>query len=385
MPIKNISEVRRLHRLGKVRLGAKKLSTRTGKEYPDAWDHFNFKDTPELSKLFGDNCKEFEIMVPCENINIFFPQERKAYRSSSSGPFCRGDGEIATRVNVGLNVEVDYFENGKTSKRLISSKVPKGQPLDPSGLAYIKEQGLTVGVGEMFDLPCLGDECAYTCQKFCKPVGRFLFLVPSAPRVGVYEISSSSINGMIDLNSALAEGGTIRGIAGRVSMIPLTLMLVPKECNIEGKKKTIHYLQVEYRGTFAQLMQYRSAKAIPDAQLPSRLELDREVPDDLMPQGGKALEAQVGSATPPAPEAPSPHGEPAGQEQPPNESYVPGEDAGEIEGPGLGTPPGAQESREVQGELLPPAKPAAPPARHAQPAKPAAPAGPKKPSRQLFR
>jgi hypothetical protein len=178
--------------------------------------------------------------------------------------------------------------------------------------------------------------------------------------------------------------GYLRGITGRVSMIPLKLKLVPKETKVPktGVPTVIYYLVLEYAGTLASLMEYRSVPQIGMDRMPHRAEIEREVPEDLVPHGGEDLEAQVGSAAPAEPHEGKPAAQdaPQGQEEP----YVPGEDAGET---GLGTPPGVQQSREVQGELLPPpTKPAAAaPARSAPPVKPAAPAGPKKPSRQLFR
>ena len=253
--IKGISEVRRMRRLGKVRLGEKKINDK-GKEYPSALDHFNFEDAPELQAIYGDNCKTIDVMIPNENIDAFFPQERKCYRTS--GLFCRGDGETATRVNVGMS------DGDKNSKA-----VPKGQPLDPSGMEFIKEQGLRLDVGDMFDMPCLGEECPFTQKKLCKPIGRFMFMVPRAQRVGVFEISTTSFNSIVELNSAI---DTIRVIAGRISMIPLKLSLVPKETKVPKStmKKTIHHLVMEFSGTIADLAQYRNAKQIPLEQLPTR-------------------------------------------------------------------------------------------------------------------
>ncbi len=295
MPIKGISEKRRMRRLGRIRLGKKEANKSGNGDHPVALDHFNFEDAPELGVLFGANCKEIDVVLPNENVDAFFPQERKAYRTS--GLFCRGDGETATRINVGVS------DGDKNSKR-----VPKGQPLDPEGTKFIKEQGLAVQVGEMFDMPCLGEDCPFTVQKFCKPIGRFLFLVPKAPRVGVYEISTTSYNSIVELNSSI---DTVRGIAGRVSMIPLKLKLVPKETMVPKTtmKKTIYHLVLEFAGTFADLAKYRNVKEIPLDQLPTRLELDREVPDDLVKKAGQALEEELG----PAPEEPEsqPDPEPA--------------------------------------------------------------------------
>ena len=276
--IKGISERRRLRRIGKIRLGEKKISD-NGKTYPAALDHFNFVDAPGLEELYGKNCKEIEIMLPNENPDTFFPQERKCYRTS--GLFCRGDGETATRVNVGLS------DGDKMSKA-----VPKGQPLDPVGMDFIKEQGLKVDVGDMFDLPCPGEECPFTEKNLCRPIGRFIFLVPKAPRIGVYEISTTSYNSIIELNSGI---DTIRGVTGRISMIPLRLRLIPRETKIPKStmKKTIHHLVLDFDGSFSELAQYRNIKQIPFDKLPARHELEQHIPDDLIPQGGAALDAEL--------------------------------------------------------------------------------------------
>jgi hypothetical protein len=284
--IKGISERRRLRRIGKIRLGEKKIN-KDGKAYPSALDHFNFVDAPGLEELYGKNCKEIEIMLPNENPDAFFPQERKCYRTS--GLFCRGDGETATRVNIGLS------EGDKMSKA-----IPKGQPLDPDGMSFIKEQGLKVDVGDMFDLPCPGEECPFTEKKLCRPIGRFLFLVPKAPHIGVYEISTTSYNSIIELNSSI---DTIRGVAGRISMIPLRLRLIPREAKIPKStmKKTIHHLVLEFSGSFADLAQYRNIKQIPLDRLPSRHELEQHVPEDLIPHGGADLDAELSGGPKPIP------------------------------------------------------------------------------------
>lgn len=295
MPIKGISEKRRMRRLGKIRLGKKEVNKSGNGDHPVALDHFNFEDAPELVAIFGNNCKEIEVILPNENVDAFFPQERKAYRTS--GLFCRGDGEVATRVNVGIS------DGDKNSK-----KVPKGQPLDPEGASFIKEQGLMLAVGDMFDMPCKGEDCPFTVQKFCKPIGRFLFIIPKAPRVGVYEISTTSFNSIVELNSSI---DTVRGIAGRISMIPLKLKLVPKETTVPKTtmKKTIYHLVLEFAGTFESLSAYRNVKEIPLSELPSRLELDREVPGDLVKQAGRALEEELGPA-PDVDQYPGPDPEP---------------------------------------------------------------------------
>src|SRR3990167_2672876 len=266
--IKGISDVRRLPRLGKIRLGEKKISAGSGKQYPSKLDHFNFKDVPEVAAVYGDNCKELDILLPVENQDIFFSQERKAYRLT--GLFCKSsDGDTATRVRVGISDGM--------------GKVPKGAILDPEGEAFIKEQGIECGPGEMFELPCLGEGCSFTENKMCRPIGRLLFMLPKVPKFGCYEISTTSFNSMVELNSYLEA---IRGTAGRVSMIPLKLQLVPKQVQVAGKATGIFHLKIAYAGTVSDLMKYRDQKALPAplpaTALPSKIELDSHPPEDLM-------------------------------------------------------------------------------------------------------
>ena len=50
--IKDLSERRRLPRLGKIRLGVKMISDRTHKEYPKETEFFIVP--PEVTKVYGD-------------------------------------------------------------------------------------------------------------------------------------------------------------------------------------------------------------------------------------------------------------------------------------------------------------------------------------------
>lgn len=280
--IKGISDIRRLPRLGKIRLGEKAESSQ-GKMYPKALDHFNFKDAPEVGKVYGDKAIELDIMLPHEDPEVFFSQARRAYRKS--GLFCKcSNGTDATRVRLGASDGVN-------------TRVPKGEPYDPTGEQYLKETGEAVGIGEMYELPCPGEECQFTESKMCKPTAILMVMLPKVPGFGCYQITTGSINTIIDLNSYI---DAIRAAAGRISMIPLKLRLVPKQVQVEGKAKTIHYLTMVYEGTIQSLI--AAAHKIPAPvrlALPAMSDLEREVPEDLMPAGGAALDA----ALKPKPEA----------------------------------------------------------------------------------
>ena len=73
MPIKGLTEARRLPRLGKIHLGVKKTKVVNGREveYPSAVDHFVFpEDNPlydDLVKVFGEKPRELRILIPVED------------------------------------------------------------------------------------------------------------------------------------------------------------------------------------------------------------------------------------------------------------------------------------------------------------------------------
>src|SRR3989304_4359430 len=90
-PIKGISEIVRLPRLGKIRLGIKKEGD-DGSPYPVPTDYFVCPD--EVKEIFGDKPKELRIMFPTENSEQWASQYLRCY-STSNELICRGDGETA--------------------------------------------------------------------------------------------------------------------------------------------------------------------------------------------------------------------------------------------------------------------------------------------------
>jgi hypothetical protein len=186
--VKNLSDRRRLPLLGKIRLGIKKKSTKTGNEYPAETDYFVCPE--EVKAVFGDEPKSLKIMIPINDIDSVFPTSY-TYYGSGKGVKCKGDGELAWFVN---------------------------------------------DSGDMEERSC-------PCEKLdqekggCKQVGRLLFMIPSVSVGGVYQISTSSYNSIIDIQSGLAF---VEAMAGRFSMVDLELRREPTETHYDGKKQT-HY------------------------------------------------------------------------------------------------------------------------------------------------
>jgi hypothetical protein len=188
MPIKNLSDVRRLPRLGKISLGIKKTSS-GGKEYPSEVDYFVVPEV--VQKVFGEKPKELRIMFPVENRDVYFQQWYKCYGTSLLK--CKGDGEKAWT----------WDEKGGLS-----------------------------------EITC---PCAKLEKNECRQIGILQFLMPDVPGAGVWQITTSSRNSIIDINSGI---DFVRAIAGRAHMVPLLLKREKMEIQRleEGKpKKSSHY------------------------------------------------------------------------------------------------------------------------------------------------
>lgn len=193
--IKGVSEKRRLPLLGKIRLGLKKKSEKTGKEYPTETDYFVCP--PEVQKHYGEKPKSLDIMFPVAKRHIIFPQAYRWY-GSSRGLKCIGNGEIARRF----------------------SEDKKG----------------------MEEIEC---SCENLEKGICKKRAFLMAILPKVNMGGVYQISTGAINSIIDINSGL---DFIEALIGRVQMIPLTLSRRPMETHNEGKKQTHYTLNVNFDG-----------------------------------------------------------------------------------------------------------------------------------------
>jgi hypothetical protein len=238
MPIKGISDRRRLPRLGKIHTGIK-AKNKEGVEYPKAVDYFVCP--PEVQKVYGKQPKELKIMFPLEDETIWASQFYRCY-SSSRGLVCKGDGETARM----LIDEHDNMANRDSQKT------------------------------EFQTVECKGRDCPHYGIR-CREVMMLQFLLPDVPGLGIYQLDTGSINSMININSAIE---LIRSITGRISMIPLTLVLEDQEVSPEGKKKTVHVLNLKFEARLADLAQ--KYKALPGpVDLP---DAEDEIPDLIIPE-----------------------------------------------------------------------------------------------------
>jgi hypothetical protein len=242
--IKGLSEKRRLPRLGKIRLGIKKKSSKTGAEYPAEVPYFVVPD--EVQKVYGDKPTEIDVMFPLDDIDAVFPVSYKYY-GSGKGLKCNGDGEIA------------YCADEKT-KEVIEKKCP----------CNLLEEGK------------------------CKQSGTLSVMLQKINVGGVYQITTSSFNSIVDLASGIDY---VKALIGRVAMVPLKLRRVATETHHEEKKQTHYTLQVvmdanidainQLRGDTIRVLEHTSRIALPEPinenpELdPVDIIVDEDVPAEL--------------------------------------------------------------------------------------------------------
>ncbi|KKL09582.1 hypothetical protein LCGC14_2564440, partial [marine sediment metagenome] len=145
-------------------------------------------------------------------------------------------------------------------------------------------------------VPCQGRDCPDYGRQ-CKEVMNLQFLLPDVPGLGVWQIDTSSINSIRNINSA-AE--LIRGVLGRVSMIPLLLTIEPQQVTspVDGKLKNVHVLNLRVKEKLIDMMKMAQ---LPPSQVllpaPDETELpisDDETPDLLLPQNQAPKTASKG-------------------------------------------------------------------------------------------
>lgn len=185
-----ISTARRLPRLGKIRLGLKKVSAKSGKEYPTETPYFVVPH--EVAAVYGNAPRELDVMFPVNDEEIVFPQQLEYY-GSSRGLKCRGNKEIA----------VERDENGAWKERSCPcDRLEKGE---------------------------------------CSERGHLLVMLPKVSVGGLYQIDTGSYHSIVDVNSGIDY---VKALVGRIAMVPLKLRRVARDTHAEGGKQTHYTLQL---------------------------------------------------------------------------------------------------------------------------------------------
>jgi len=196
--------VLRLPRLGKIRLGIKKLSAKSGKEYPVETDYFVVPK--EVQALYGPEPKQLPVMIPTENEDMFLRQYYAVYGGNQK-LLCQGDGE--------------------TAERRMMKTVGKEQ--------------VAAGIEKM---ACPGpDECDFAKEKGCKARTDLMVILPEVSMGGCFQLSTGSTVSDIDIRSGLEMARTM---VGRIAWIPMLLERTPVKIPDPktGKMNTHHTVRL---------------------------------------------------------------------------------------------------------------------------------------------
>lgn len=273
-PIDKISDIRRLPRLGKLRLGIKKEGQKG--PYPSATDYFVCPE--EVKSIHGETPRELPVMFPSDDIELIAPQWFKCY-SYSQGLLCKGDGKHCKRK---VDTDTGDFANRDT-----------------------REWVLTDGICEPEHCPMIG-------TKQCRKMMSLLFILHEVPGLGVYQLDTSSFYSIVNINSQLAPDGFLRHFTrGKIAFIPLILSVEPREVTPPGvSRKTVHILNVRADVKLADII--RISRQEPARILLPTLE-EEEPPEDLFPEEvlaeAEAVEGEEKVVAPAAALEPSLEGE----------------------------------------------------------------------------
>ncbi len=249
--IKELSERRRLPRLGKIRLGVKMVSMKTKKEYPKETEFFVVP--PEVAKVYGAKPTSLDVMVPINDPEVVFPQAYKWY-GGQRGLKCIGDGEAALRL--------------------------------------IEE------TREMQEIAC---PCERLDTGECQRMANLMVILPRINMGGVYQIDIGSYNSIVDINSGLDY---VQALVGRFAMVPLRLCRAPKETHYGGQKQ-IHYTLQLFLDADADML--NALRENSSRVLLSTRNLALPPPEDAGELGAivvddKELAKEEGGSVPPAPQ-----------------------------------------------------------------------------------
>ncbi len=202
------SQVRRLPRLGKIRLGLK-AQNQAGKTYPTEVDYLVCP--PEVEQVYGERPTELDVMLPSDNPEEVFVQKYAMY-GAGSGLKCHGNGEQAERYNEQTK-SWDIIRC--TCPNLKTDENPRGA---------------------------------------CTPQSHLMVMLPKVSMGGCYQITTRSFHATVGINSSL---DLIRALAGRIALVPLKLRRVPTVTQYNGTKKTHYILNLILDASLPQIAELR--------------------------------------------------------------------------------------------------------------------------------
>jgi len=248
MPIKGVSDARRLTRLGIIRLGIK-IEGEGKSPYPRPTDHFVVPD--EIKPIVGEKPTKLNIMFPSDDEEEVTRQYLRCY-GRTHGLVCWGDGDRCHR-------KIDTHTGDMAGR-------------DTTDWAWQ-------------DMTCDYEACPEYGAR-CRRVMTLMFMMPNVPGLGVWQINTSSFYSIREVNTTL---GIIRNMTrqkdypnGRISWIPLTLVLGPLTVSPPGTgQKTVYIMHIDTDFKLADII--KKALLPPSRAIVPAPEVE-EPPEDLFPE-----------------------------------------------------------------------------------------------------
>jgi len=244
MPIEGVSNVVRIPRKGKIKLG--KLKEGDKGPYPSPTDHFVCPD--EVREVFGEEPKELDIVFPSDDEELVAQQWYRCY-SKTKGLVCVGDG-VSCRRKVDL-------DTGAMASR------------------HTREWEW------MEDLACNPQDCPAYLSKRCKRMMNLQFLLPTVKGLGAWQVNTSSWHSIVNINNFLR---TVRQYCGHIAWLPLVLRLEPQEVEPPGvSRHTVHVLKLDSKFSLVELLAHvrkeetRVLMPSPDVETPPEDHFPEEV------------------------------------------------------------------------------------------------------------
>jgi len=228
MSIHGVTERTRFSRGGHLRLGKKHPE----RGYPMKSDHFiaDFED-PAVEALFheiyGAEPKRVTVAFAGETLEEIFPQFYKCY--GSSGLKCYGTGDKASRWTDEGFVEVECPEPHFCDFALANGR--NGKP-------------------------------------GCQEKATLQFFIQKLPVLQVFQVATSSINSIVNINSAIRMLQNIRG-GQRISGVWVDLVLKEQDTTVDGKKTKIFVIDLVLPFSLDQIQQVRSIFEAPALPAPA--------------------------------------------------------------------------------------------------------------------
>lgn len=209
-PVANVTGLIKLKRLGKIRLGIKKKSAQSGKEYPSETPWFVV--TPEVAEKYGENPTVLEGAMFSSNNPEEVYSEKLALYGKGTGLKCHGNGIEAMR---------------RTEK----------------------------GDWEPCKCPCPNLKTDENPNGNCKAKADLMIMLPKVSMWGNWQITTHSTIARAGILSSLKA---LKDMVGRIAYIPLRLERIPQPIVHGGQEKTHYIVGFTPSLTIPQIMELRS-------------------------------------------------------------------------------------------------------------------------------